>query len=181
MTTKAKAKEKKVEVKKVKEKAEESFLPSLRHDIEDAFTHVLESWPRPSMHWRWPDFDPMDMFSLPLAPTRKMDLPKVDFSEVDGSYELTAELPGMTDKDVECTLSGNMLTVKGEKREDMVKEKKGYHLQERRYGSFMRSFPLPKDVNPDKIEASVTNGLLKVVLPKDAKKETTRKIELKKA
>ena len=181
MTTKAKTKEKKVAVKKVKGKAEESFLPTLRHDIEDAFTHVLEAWPRPPLHWRWPDFDPLDMFGLPLTPTRKMNLPRVDFFEVDGSYELTAELPGMTDKDMECSLSGNMLTVKGEKREDTVKERKGYHLQERRYGSFMRSFPLPKDVNPEKIEASVTNGLLRVTLPKDANKETTRKIPLKKA
>ena len=82
---------------------------------------------------------------------------------------------------MECTLSGNMLTVKGEKQEDMVKENKGYHLQERRFGSFMRSFPLPKDVNPDKIEASVNNGLLRVILPKDVKKESTRKIPLKKA
>lgn len=177
--TKARAKAKKLEIEKVEPAKEQSLMPDLRHDIEDVFSHVLESWRRPGSLWRWPDFDPFDMFNLPIMPTRKMNLPRVDFSEMDGSYELTAELPGMTIDDVECTLSGNLLTVKGEKQEDKEDERKGYHLQERRYGSFMRSFPLPEDVNANKIEATVSNGVLKVKLPKDKKKETTRKIQIK--
>jgi HSP20 family protein len=133
------------------------------------------------MLWNWPDFDPLEKLGFPTIPTRKMSLPRVDFSEIDGSYELTAELPGMTEADVECTLSGNLLTVKGEKQEDKVDDRKGYHLQERRYGSFMRSFPLPDDVDANKIEATVTNGILRVYLPKDKRKETSRKIEIKKS
>ncbi len=179
--TKAKTRAKKLEIEKVEPTTEQSLMPDLRHDIEDALSHVLESWQRPGGLWRWPEFDPFDMFNLPLTPTRKMNLPRVDFADINGSYELTAELPGMTIDDVECTLSGNLLTVKGEKQEDKVDERKGYHLQERRYGSFMRSFPLPEDVNANKIEATVSNGVLKVKLPKDKKKETLRKIQIKKS
>lgn len=179
--TKAQTKGKNVQVKKVDEKRSESFIPSLRHDIEDAFSHVLENWPRPGALWHWPGFDALEEFSLPMPHARKLGLPRVDFSEIDGSYELTAELPGMTEDDVECSLSGKLLTVKGEKREEKVEDRKGFHLQERRFGSFMRSFPLPEDVDAEKIEATVSNGLLKVRMPKMAKKVTSRKINIRKS
>ena len=101
--------------------------------------------------------------------------------EIDGGYELTAELPGMSEEDVECTLSGKMLTVKGEKQEVKEEEKKGYYLKERHYGSFMRNFTLPEDVDANKIEATVSDGVLRVFMPKSEKQQKSRKIEVKKS
>jgi HSP20 family protein len=87
----------------------------------------------------------------------------------------------MGEKDVECTLSGNMLTVKGEKEELKEKEKKGYYIRERNYGSFMRNFTLPEDVNTDKLDATVSDGVLRVFMPKCEEKQKSRKIEVKKS
>jgi HSP20 family protein len=159
----------------------ESLLPNLRHEIEDTVTRVLESWPHFGSGWHWPEFEAFGKIDLPKRLATARNLPKVDFSEIDDGYELTAELPGMGEKDVECTLSGKMLTVKGEKQEEKEEEKKGYYLKERHYGSFMRNFTLPEDVDADKIEASVSDGILRVFIPKSEKKQNSRKIEVKKS
>ena len=87
----------------------------------------------------------------------------------------------MGEEDVECTLSGNMLTVKGEKQEEREEEKKGYYLKERQYGSFMRNFTLPENVDSDKLEASVADGVLRVFMPRCEKKQKSRKIKVKKS
>ena len=87
----------------------------------------------------------------------------------------------MGEDDVECTLSGNMLTVKGEKAEEKEEEKKGFYLKERHYGSFMRNFTLPEDVDTDKLEAEVSDGVLRVFMPKCEKKQKLRKIKVKKS
>jgi len=188
MTTKSKSKEKvKVKVKpenktkdtKVKQK--ESLIPSLRHEIEDTVAHVLESWPRFSSGWHWPEFDIPGKIDIPKPLISARNLPKVDFSEIDNGYELTAELPGMGEDDVECTLSGNMLTVKGEKQDVKEEEKKGYYLKERHYGSFMRNFTLPEDADTEKLEATVSDGVLRVFMPKCEKRPKTRKIEVRKS
>jgi HSP20 family protein len=104
----------------------------------------------------------------------------VDISETNGAYEITAELPGLKGKDVDVKLVQNVLTIKGEKTEEKKKEKKDYHLSERRYGAFQRSFRLPEHVDSDKISAEFKNGVLKIVAPKspEAAKEE-RSIEIK--
>lgn len=101
--------------------------------------------------------------------------PKVDVKETDGEVRITAELPGVDEKDVEVSVSGDLLTIKGEKKEE--KEEKGeerYHF-ERTYGAFRRSLALPCEVNGDKATATYTKGVLTIVLPKvaDAKKKAT--------
>jgi HSP20 family protein len=162
-------------------KKTESLLPGLRHEIEDTVASILDSWPRFGSGWHWPEFDTLGKIELPKRLASARNLPKVDFSEIDDGYELTAELPGMGTDDVECTLSGKMLTVKGEKQEEKEEEKKGYYLKERHYGSFMRNFTLPEDVDAEKIEASVSDGILRVFMPKSEKKQESRKIEVKKS
>ena len=107
--------------------------------------------------------------------------PNLKFSENEKEIKVTAELPGMGEDDVECTLSGNMLTVKGEKQEEKEEEKKGFYLKERHYGSFMRNFTLPENVDTDKLEAEVSDGVLRVFMPKCEKKQKSRKIEVKKS
>jgi HSP20 family protein len=93
-------------------------------------------------------------------------LPAVDITEKEKSFEITAELPGMDQKNIELKLSNGNLIIKGEKKEDKEEKRKGYHLSERHYGSFERVFNLPKGVDAEKIEASFSKGVLNISLPK---------------
>lgn len=107
--------------------------------------------------------------------------PSLDIKETDKSYRVVAEIPGVSEKDVELEVSNRVLSIRGEKREDKEeKGDKGYHVMERRYGSFLRSVSLPEDVDESKIEAQVADGLLTVTLPKkkDANSEK-KKIAIK--
>jgi HSP20 family protein len=92
--------------------------------------------------------------------------PAVDVVEKDKVYEITAELPGMDEKNVEVQFSDGVLTIKGEKHEEKEEKKKDYFMSERRYGSFRRSFEVPDGVDVEKIEANFKNGVLRVTLPK---------------
>jgi HSP20 family protein len=107
-------------------------------------------------------------------------MPALDVTETKDNLIVKAELPGIDPKDVEISLSGNVLTIKGEKKQEKEEKDENYHLVERRYGSFVRSIRLPVEVQEDKIEASYKNGVLKVVLPKSEKakrKEIKIKVE----
>ncbi len=107
-------------------------------------------------------------------------VPALDVTETKDNLVVKAELPGIDPKDVEISLSGNVLTIKGEKKQEKEEKDENYHLVERRYGSFMRSIRLPVEVQEDKIEASYKNGILKVILPKSEKakkKEIKIKVE----
>jgi HSP20 family protein len=110
-----------------------------------------------------------------LEPTVSMDL-----VESDKDIELTVELPGMDPKDVDISIAGDVLTIKGEKKAEKEDKGKNYRVIERSYGSFMRSVELPAGVNPDSINASFSNGVLKVTVPKPAAAEA-KKISVKSA
>ncbi len=108
--------------------------------------------------------------------------PAVDVAETDKSYEITAELPGMDEKNIEVNVANGGITIKGEKKEETVERKKDYYVSERRYGSFQRYFALPEGVDADKIAATFKNGVLTVTLPKTAEaQKPTKKIEVKAA
>lgn len=103
--------------------------------------------------------------------------PAVDVVEKDNAYEVTAELPGMSEKDIEVKLAGGMLTIKGEKSEEKEEKKKDVYVSERRYGSFQRSFSVPDDVDADRLAATLSNGVLTVTMPKSPEaKKKERKI-----
>jgi HSP20 family protein len=107
-------------------------------------------------------------------------VPAVDIIEKDNAYEVTAELPGMEEKDIEVKASDGSLTIKGEKQEQKEEKKKDYYLQERRFGSFERRFRVPEGVDIDKIEANFKKGVLTVKLPKRPEAQTlAKKIEVK--
>lgn len=107
-------------------------------------------------------------------------VPAVDITEKDGAYEITAELPGMVEKDIDVQFSDGMLTIKGEKKEEKEEKKKDYHLSERHFGSFQRSFRVPEGVQPNEITAEFKNGVLSLTLPKSAQaKKTERKVAVK--
>ena len=108
-------------------------------------------------------------------------MPAVDIVEKDKAFEITAELPGMSEDDIDVKVSDDRITITGEKKEEREKTDKGYHLSERHYGSVMRSFALPQGVEADKIDASFKNGVLKVTLPKGAAaRKPEKKISIKK-
>jgi len=109
-------------------------------------------------------------------------VPAVDVAETEKAYEITAELPGIDEKNVEVKFSDGVLTIKGEKQEEKEEKKKDYYLSERSYGSFQRAFQVPDGVDTDKIEAAFKNGVLKVTMPKSAEaQKSAKKITVKAA
>ena len=150
-----------------------------------------EWWPFESLH-REIDrlFDDFGRWRVPVRrslfdwkafePEKTLAAPAVDIAENDKAYEITAELPGMNEKDVQVNVANGGLTIKGEKKEEKEEKEKDYYLSERRYGSFQRYFSLPETVDVDKIEAAFNNGLLKVTLPKKLEaQKPEKKIEIK--
>lgn len=106
-------------------------------------------------------------------------MPRVDVSETDQSIEVTAELPGLEEKDVQIDFTDDVLTIKGEKKSEKEEKEKNRYISERTYGSFLRSIQLPSGIDPAKIEASIDKGVLTVKVPKPAP-TVTKKIEIKK-
>lgn len=94
--------------------------------------------------------------------------PAVEITESANELTMTAELPGLDGSDIKIDLDGNMLTLRGEKREEKIEEgkEKEYHIEERMYGAFERSFTLPLTVDSEKITADFDKGVLTVHLPK---------------
>jgi HSP20 family protein len=116
---------------------------------------------------RWPALQ-----GLGLGPSA----PRINVSETEAAVEIEAELPGLDEKDVEVLLNEDVLTIKGEKKDEREEKKKDYHLMERSYGSFQRSIRLPYDVDPGTINAAFNKGILKITLPKppDAKQKSVK-------
>ena len=107
-------------------------------------------------------------------------MPSMDVTETDKEIEITAELPGLEEKDVQINIADNILTIRGEKKAEKEQKDKNYRLVERSYGSFERTLELPEGVNVDAIKANISKGLLKVTVPKPAPTQA-KKIEVKSA
>jgi HSP20 family protein len=101
--------------------------------------------------------------------------PRIDVSETDGEYVIEAELPGVDPKEVEVSLDGDVLSIKGEKKIDREDKSKDYHVVERAYGAFERSIVLPFKADEKKIQAKFTNGVLRITAPKPAEAKTEKK------
>jgi HSP20 family protein len=133
----------------------------------------------------------MSPFRLPLRrpafdiepfwqPESWIAAPAIDFVERDNAFEVTADMPGLDEKNIDVNVANGVLTIKGEKEEDKEEKKQDFHLRERRLSSFQRSLRVPDTVDADKIEASFKNGVLKVMLPKKAgAQKPVKKIEVK--
>ena len=105
-------------------------------------------------------------------------LPSVDISETKKNFIVKAELPGLDAKDVNVSLSGDLLTIKGEKKKEEEEKDEHHHYVERCSGSFQRSFQLPTSVKGDKVEAAFDKGVLKITVPK-AEEAEKKEIEIK--
>jgi HSP20 family protein len=136
-------------------------LDSLRRQVDNLF----EDFTRSPLHL------PFGRRVFDVEPFRHRDLglrgiPAVDITEKEKSFEITAELPGMDEKNIEIKLSNGNLVIKGEKKENIEKKKKDYYISERNYGAFERVFHLPKGIDTDNINASFAKGVLTLSMPK---------------
>ncbi len=149
-------------------------LERMRREMDRRFDEFGRGFGFPT-RWSMPEFEPFWR-----GAGRGLE-PAADLVERPDRYEVTAELPGMDEKNIEVKLSNGSLIISGEKKEEKEEKDANYYMSERRYGSFQRTFRVPEGVNADKIEASFKNGVLTVSLPKneEAKKET--KINVKAA
>ena len=138
---------------------------SLRREMDRMFDDFTRGWVVPAA------FGTSGMLS-----------PKVNVAETDKGLEVTADLPGIDQKDIEINLADGILTLKAEHKAEKEEkdEKKHYHLVERSFGTFMRSFELPFEADTDKIEANFEKGVLKISVPRSAAAEKqVKKIAIK--
>lgn len=103
--------------------------------------------------------------------------PDADVAESENEIRVMVELPGMKAEDIQLDLENNVLTISGQKKEERQEERDTWHLSERRYGKFSRSFVLPREVEPEKIEARFEDGVLQVTVPK-SEHARRRRIEI---
>ena len=105
--------------------------------------------------------------------------PQVDVVESKTNYEIQLAIPGMEKNDFQLEVDDDTLTISGERKFENESKEKNYHSIETYFGSFKRAFHIPKDVDQNKIDATYKNGILNVILPKDAKVELKSKIKVK--
>lgn len=136
--------------------------------IFDEFTRGFGRWP---LGRRAFEVEPL----LRYETTFGASAPIVDVIEKETEYQISAELPGLNEKDVEVSVADDMLTIKGEKKQEKEEKAKNYYLSERSYGAFQRSFQLPSGVDAEKIEANFQKGVLTVTLPKSPEAQKKEK------
>ena len=141
------------------QREEESPFTVLKRRMDDLFEHFMHGF----------EIEPFE--SRVMATFS----PRIDVTEDDKAIKVIAELPGMDEKDLDISLRGDTLTIKGEKREEKEHKGEDYYRMERSYGSFSRMIPLPSEVETDKVQAELKKGVLTVTLPK-----TMRAIEMAK-
>jgi HSP20 family protein len=135
---------------------------SLRDEVDRIFEEFTRGFGRWPVGRRVFDIEPLLRYETALG----VSAPVVDIVEKEKEYQISAELPGLDEKDIDVSVADDVLTLKGEKKEEKEEKAKNYYLSERRYGAFRRSFQLPSGVDAEKIEASFAKGVLTVILPK---------------
>ena len=125
----------------------------------------------------WPGFyEPFRHFGERIA---DWFAPRTEATASNAHYEITMELPGVAQDDIDVSLHDGVLTVKGEKRSERKAEGEGHFFSEREYGRFQRTFRLPADAKGDDVAADFSNGVLKITVPKFAEeKEQVKKIRV---
>ena len=130
---------------------------------------AIERWHHPMDLMRrmlaWRPFDAVSPFEL-WREGSLMEAPDFDMKETDNAFILKADLPGIESKDLDIQLIKNRLTVSGSRAEEKERKGETYHITERAFGSFSRSFPLPAETDSDKVAADLTNGVLTITVPK---------------
>ena len=155
----------------------DSYSEPVRHKPDFPFISMNRD-----MDWLFNHLDSSFFYSTPLdVPTtfEQNHFPKVDVTETKNEFLVSAELPGMDNKDMEVTLDNGTLTLRGEKKVEKEDNQKAYYSMERNYGFFQRSFQVPETIDQNKIDASFSKGVLTVKLPKATEaKEDVKKIHI---
>ncbi len=143
-------------------RSEMTPFSQLHREIDRVFSDFMTDWP-----WS----GRMNLFE------RRVEgfMPEVDIIETEKEFRVTAELPGMDDKDIEVTYFDGGITIKGQKQDEREEERGDYYHSERQFGAFERTVPLPSDVNADKAKAFFKKGILKIILPKTEEARAHRK------
>ncbi len=114
-------------------------------------------------------FDTFNGFGAwPAAFAEQSFSPSIEVTETDSAIEVTAELPGMDEKDIDVSVADGLLTVRGEKKSERDEKKKDYRIVERTYGAFHRTIALPQGVDATKVAAQMSKGVLRIEIPKPA-------------
>jgi HSP20 family protein len=135
-------------------------LTSFRQDMDRVFDRFFSGW------------------SSPVSAEDCDWAPSVDVSESAKKVVVQAEVPGMDAKDIDIAITGDILTIRGERKQEKEEKEENFHRIERSYGSFSRSIRLPAEVEKDKVDAAYKDGVLKITMKK-TKKTTQKKIEIK--
>jgi len=107
-------------------------------------------------------------------------MPHVDVVEKEDEIQVTAELPGMEEKDIDVSVSEDILTIKGEKKQEKEEKGKNYYRKERSFGEFKRNIALPAEIDPEKINATIKHGVLSITLKKTkAEQKKQKKVNVK--
>ncbi|MSO70536.1 MAG: Hsp20/alpha crystallin family protein [Alphaproteobacteria bacterium] len=148
-------------------RGETSPVLSLQCEINQLFDNFWRGFDRP--------------FAGFLSESESVTEPCINVAETDSGVEITAELPGMDEKDIEVSVSDDTITIKGEKKSEREEKKKGYYLAERSYGSIYRSLQLPAGVDGSQATAEFKQGVLTVTAPESAEAASkVKKIDVKK-
>jgi len=136
-------------------------LTNLRREMDDLFNRFFEDW------------------NLgPRVPRTETWAPAINVEETDDELIVTADVPGIEPKDLDISLDNNVLTIKGERKEEKEEKKKNYHRVERAYGALQRSIMLPSEVDSSRISAKNKDGVVTITMPKTAQSKR-KKIEVK--
>lgn len=169
------------EGKRSRAAAVSSYFPmlGLRGELDRVFNRFFpEGWPPMNMG-NLMEYDPFRALGGFEAGSA-LQSARADVLETDSEYEISVELPGIDEKDIELDVSEGMLTLNAKKREEREEKKKSYHLTERSYGSVRRSFRIPEGVDVGGINAEFSKGVLQVTLPKTKEaKAKQRKVPVK--
>ena len=137
--------------------------------FQDELAHMLDL-SRRSIPTRGDDYSFFDQMTA---------MPAIDVAETDGSLEVSVEIPGVSEDDLDITVQGDALIIKGEKSSDTEDKQKDYHLVERRYGSFRRQVPLGFVPEEGAVAATFENGVLKLDIAKPANGQSgTQKVQI---
>lgn len=140
--------------------------------VEKAHTAAGAGW--------WPSiYGPLQQAGQKIA---DFFAPQAEAAATDEAYQISIELPGVTADNIDVSVNDNVLTIKGEKRSERTEKGKTYFFSEREYGSFQRSFRLPADAQADKISADFKDGVLDIMIAKEAEAPPeARKISVRQA
>lgn len=145
----------------VRQEQEHPFV-SLQREMNRLFDGFLQDWDR-------------DHFTGGMT----VFTPRIEVTEDEKAVTIAAELPGISEKEIDVSINGDSLTICGEKKDEREERKGNYFYSERSFGSFSRTIRIPGEVDADKIQADFGKGILRVVLPKTAQAKNLRRITVK--